>query len=305
MGLALLAVMIVQGHTAPGQVVRTTTVGHMPGWVAVDARTTRAFVTNSVEHTVSVLDASTGAVLRTVALPGEPDFAATDVRTVAVGKMPDAVAVDAATGHVFVTNNGADTVTMLDAQNGTVLGTIKVGAQPAQIVLDERTQHVFVVHGRGGARFFFGDSSTGGTTMLDARSGAVLHAVAVGGSPTDDVGFVTAINLAMDARHGRVFVINPTATAAPDGAGRVSVLDARTGRLLRTLSVGRHPIALGVDETLARLFVVNTNSGCVRRSGPWDRLPGSVRRWLPFLPPASQPTCHMPGTVTVIDTSRL
>ena len=280
--------MLLDGRS--GAVRYSIIVGGTLAWgVAVDGRTNRVFVTNFGEGSVYVVEASTGHI----------------VRIVAVGQTPDAVAVDAATGHVFVTNNGADTVTMLDALNGTVLRTIKVGSQPAQIVVDERTQHVFVVHGRGGTRMFFTESSASGTTMLDARSGAVLHAVAAGGSPADDVGYVTAVNLAVDARRGRVFVIDPTAPAAPDGAGSVSVLDARTGRLRRTLSVGRHPIALGVDEVSARLFVVNTNSGCVRPSGPWDRLRGSVPRWLPFLPPASQPTCQMPGTVTVIDTSRL
>jgi hypothetical protein len=60
-----------------------------------------------------------------------------------------------------------------------------------------------------------------------------------------------------------------------------------------------------VNETTARLFVVNTNSGCVRRSSPWDRLLGPMRHWLPLLPAPSQRICSGPGSVTVIDTSRL
>jgi hypothetical protein len=68
--------------------------------------------------------------------------------------------------------------------------------------------------------------------------------------------------------------------------------------------VGRHPYALAVDEATARLFVVNTNSGCV----PADRfgwIPGSLRRWLPFISQPPKPRCNMPGSVTVIDTSHL
>jgi hypothetical protein len=85
----------------------------------------------------------------------------------------------------------------------------------------------------------------------------------------------------------------------------VSVLDARSGTLLRTIGVGRHPISLAVDERTARLFVVNTNAGCLRPSSLWDRVPVAVRHALPFLPAPPKPTCNMPGTVTVIDTSRL
>ncbi len=424
--VAVLAPVVILRHTDTGPVLRTVTVGKVPGMVAVDARTYHAFVTNSADHTVSMLDASSGSVLRTVAVGQEADAVSVDTPTgrafvksdaantlsvlnavsgtllrtvtvnvgdlavvdqtghvlvdggapdlsggtvamldgrtgtvlhtdtrvgaavwgvavdgathrafftdfdantvsvvdtssgrvlgaVKVGIRPVSVGVDALTGRAFVTNNGDDTVTILDARSGTVLRAIKVGPNPARVVVDERTGRVFVVHGRGGPRYashsslaLFASINTSGTTMLDARSGAVLGSVAVGGSPVDDVGYVDAINVAVDQRRGRVFVINQTATAALNNAvhGSVSVLDATTGRLLRTIPVGRHPISLAVDEATARLFVVNTNSGCVS-ADTWGWIPGSIRHWLPLISQPPKPKCGMPGSVTVIDTSRL
>jgi YVTN family beta-propeller protein len=420
--LAVVVVLVVVlRRPATGPVLRTVTVGYMPGMVAVDERTNHAFVTNSADHTVTMLDASNGTVVRTVALSDEPDVVAADartgrifvltdpnntvcvlgaatgavlatfavttedlavsdrsgrvfvsgepyagpgtvamldgtsgavlhntvvggsmawgiavddfanrvlvtdasdnsivlvdastgrvVRTIAVGSNPAAVAVDVATGHAFVTNNGADTVTMLDVRTGVVLRVVKVGFYPARVVVDQRAGHVFLIHGRGGSRqdFPLVPDGVGGTTMLDARSGSVLRTLSVGASPVDDVGNVDAMNIAVDEPHGRVYIINQTAAAADYSpvVGSVSVLDAGTGHLLRTLTVGRNPIALAVDTTSGRLFVVNTNSGCVPPASIWDHVRSSVQHVLRFLPAPSPPVCPMHGSVTVIDTSRL
>jgi YVTN family beta-propeller protein len=205
----------------------------------VDSRTEHVFAANFATAPVSMLDARTGRLLRTVP----------------VGPTPLGVAVDARTERVFVTNNGADTDNVLDAHTGMLLHTIKVGPHPARVVVDERTARVFVVHGRGGSTkepFSFPDFEQSGVTMLDARTGAVLRSLPVGGSPFDDVESATATNIVVDARRGRVFVINQALldrNGLPVSAnGSVSVLDARSGGVLRTIAVGSNPIALAVDR---------------------------------------------------------
>jgi YVTN family beta-propeller protein len=181
-------------------------------------------------------------------------------------------------------NNSTNTVSMLDAATGAPLRTIPVGPHPAVAVVDDLTGRVFVVHGRAGTRgtySTFNDYQQVGVTMLDARTGAVLRSLPVGGSTANDfVGQALGTNITVDARRGRVFVINQVGVAQADqNHGTISVLDATSGRVLRTIGVGRHPISLTVDESTDRLFVVNTNLGCH---------PGA---------------CH--GSVTVIDTARL
>jgi YVTN family beta-propeller protein len=226
------------------------------------------------------------------------------------------VAVDAQSARVFIPNNGANTVSMLDARTGVVLRTITVGPHPAKAVVDERTGRVFVVHGRGmttgnvlGPQPTVESAVTVGVSVLDARTGALVRALplpAGGGMANDKVGLAPVSNIAVDVAQGRVFVINQAAAGqASEGAGSVSVLDAQSGRLLRTIPVGQHPMSLAVDAVTARLFVVNTNAGCRRPFSPWDGVPAGVRQVLPFLPAPARPSCHRPGTVTVIDTSRL
>jgi hypothetical protein len=90
------------------------------------------------------------------------------------------------------------------------------------------------------------------------------------------------------------------------------VLDGRTGRRLRTVAVGRGLAALAVEERRDHVFVANsygtpTDPGSMSRLVAWGRswLPAWGPRWLARLaqPPPSLRT--QPGTVTVLDPSRL
>jgi len=212
-----------------GAILATTDVGVGPAAIVVDAGTARAFVSNTRSNTVSVLDTRSGHLLRTIP----------------VGATPGAIAVDGPTAHVFVANGGSGTVTMLDARNGRIARTVMVTPGPAALAVDSRTGRVVVV-GRGGT-----------TSVLDARTGAILRVVSVGQFPRA---------VAVDSETGRAFVaiVGPVdARTDPVGPGSVSVLDTRTGAVLRHVAVGVGPFALAVDPQSARAFVTNLGGGSV------------------------------------------
>lgn len=89
--------------------------------------------------------------------------------------------------------------------------------------------------------------------VLDTRSGRVLQTVATGFSE------VTNVDLALDHRAGRAFVVDTVARGPTVSINTLTVLDIRTGRPLRVQlpRLGRGPPALAVDEQTRRLFVVN------------------------------------------------
>lgn len=291
------AVVMFDGRT--GALLHSTALaGNLPMSEAVDARTDRVFAVDANAYTASMVQASSGRLLRTVT----------------VGSAPVYVAVDTQTGRAFIPNAGANTVSVLDARSGAVLRTVPVAPHPAAAVVDERTARAFLLHGR-----VLTQSTTWsglvppsvlgpqagpvGVTVLDARTGAVLRTLPVGGDLGNGTPFHHVIDqLAVDVRRNRVIVINRVGPGST-GDGSVSVLDARTGRVLQTIGVGRLPTELAVDEATARLFVVNSNAGCVRPRGLWQFVPSFARRLLPFLLPPLD--CNVPGTVSVIDTSRL
>src|SRR5205823_5658199 len=113
------------------------------------------------------------------------------------------------------------------------------------VVLDAPTGRVFLLAAT------FGDSDdTAAVQMLDLGTGAVLRTVAVAvGLP---------VTQALDERTQRHFVL--TYPVYRPGPGRVSVLDARTGSIVRTTPVGLNPGALAVDALTDRVFVANGDS---------------------------------------------
>ena len=133
--------------------------------------------------------------------------------------------------------------------------------------------------------------------MLDAHTGALLHTVSIpwpGG-------------VAVDARTGRILVTSAghlDRNGDPTGAGAISVLDGRSGALLRTIALGLAPGALTIDARTGHTLVVE-GGGTVIVPDAWAWLPGQARHLLPFLPPPGQRTRVVPARVVALDTARL
>jgi len=301
--------------------------------IAVDTRTGRVFAGDIESNSLGMLDARTGRLLRTIALrPARSGSGGTpQVPTPIVDESLGRVYVvdsangivhilDAATGHVvrdvptgpfagmplishrarrlyIFHNNGA--VSVLDAVSGRLVRAAPPGSNPGasnypyfgfgySAASNERTGRVFIVNGQAGT-----------VNVLDGTSGQLLRAVGVCQHPT---------GAAIDARSGRVYVacMGPfDPRRGPTGRGSVSVLDGRTGRVLRTIPVGVGPVVVSLDTRSQRALVVNTQGSGSPAPDAWGWLPVPLRRALPFLPrPASRPSPPS-GSVTVIDTSRL
>lgn len=108
---------------------------------------------------------------------------------------------------------------------------------PRGMALDARNDHLFVL-----PNWY---RRSGEVRMLDARTGTLLHAAAVGLDPSA---------IAVDARADRVFVLNGS-NEFPLVPGRLDMLDAATGVPLRTLPLGTTPLAMALDQQTNRLFV--------------------------------------------------
>lgn len=268
--------------TANGRLVRTVRVGRGLIALAVDEKGEHVFGINRLDATVSMLDARNGIVLNTTL----------------VGSYPLAVAIDDRTARVFVTGNAFPIggiggrlghVDMLDAHTGALLSTVTVGVLPSALAVDAQTGRVFVTN-----------SGSNTVSTLDARSGRVVRTVAVGRDP---------VAVAVDIHRRRIFVtsLNSSMPLMPEynllGNGSVSVLDARSGAIMHTIPVGVNPTTLQVDERTARAFVVNSG-GQIPVAGRWDWVPEWLRRWMPFLSQPRPRTRVVPGSVSVLDTSR-
>lgn len=209
----------------------TIRVGRGPFAVAVDTRTRHVFVASGGltiagqilgPGSVSMLDATTGALLRTTPLPSTRGFGPLSD--------PQALAVDERSNRVFVALNrraaattagteGPGLVSILDATTGALLHTTVVGFLPWAVVVDERANRAFVSY--EGYWGYAQDTQGGGVSVLDATTGAVVRTMQLGPREGASV-------LALDAQRDRVYV----------GARRVILLDGATGVVRATA----HPL---------------------------------------------------------------
>lgn len=160
-------------------------------------------------------------------------------RTIMLGSLPYAVALDASTGRAFVSNggDGEATISVLNLANSRVVDMVAAGnggiLATQALAMDARLHRLAVIS-RGD------DLYHSQVRLLDTRTGTLLRATNVG---------YAAQAVAVDERAGRIVVANA-------GDGSVSLLDARTGRLLHTSAVGAIPVSVAVDERAGRIVVV-------------------------------------------------
>jgi len=165
-------------------------------------------------QTVSVFDASTYKVLDT--LKADDDAYA--------------VVYDPASRHVFVMNDDAGNITVIDPAQDKVIDTIALqpGFEQAQA---DGQGHILIAH-----------SEAGQVLRIDTRRNIADAAWAVPGCGKPH-------GLALDTAHQRVFVSCPS--------GVLSVLDAQSGRPVASLAIGRGGDTLLFDAARRKIYSPN------------------------------------------------
>ncbi len=245
-GVLLLGVFL-HPH-AVSSTVYSASLPAPPLSVAVDPRLRHVFVTletplpyphavRGVADTLAMLDLASGAPLSSLLLP-------------LVG--PTVVlAVDAPQQRLFVGGSGT-TVATLDTARGTIQHVADLGLHPLTAVVDDR---------RGRAIVLCTDGTLG---LLAVSTGTLLRHVRLG---------YWAAGLALDSRTQTLFV----SRWGPFDGGRVSLLDAGSLRLRRTLHVGHSAGALAVAPQERRVFVLRPADKAVSVLDEHGTLLGTVR----------------------------
>ena len=145
----------------------------------------------------------------------------------------------------YVTNQGDDSVSVVDTAAGAVVQTVGVGAKPAGVAVAADGRHVYVTNPEGRS-----------VSILERRDGrlSAVAEVPAGAGP---------LGIAVSPRDGRVFV-------ADWYGDTVAVLDA-AGSNMGTIKVGQSPSGLAIDPAGARLYVANRESDTLSVIG-LDRL---------------------------------
>ncbi len=188
-----------------------------------------------------------------------------------------AAPIPALAALAFVTNQGDDTVSVVDTARGVVTQTVSVGSKPAGIALGAGARRVYVTNPEGHSITILERTGDRLSVVREVPAGAGPLGVAV--SPTDGrvfaadwYGDTVAVMDADGAPLGAVHVGQSPSGVAVDAAGtrlyvanresdNLSVIDLATLTTVATIPVGHAPF--GVTLHGGRVFVANVQSGDV------------------------------------------
>jgi YVTN family beta-propeller protein len=178
----------------------------------------KGFTSNGGDSSVTVFD------LKTLKETGR----------IKVGKKPDALVYDPASGRVFTMNAGDNTASAIDVKTEKVAGTVDLGGKPEAVVSDEKG-HIFA-----------NIENKNEIVDIDADKLKVVHrwSVAPGTEPA---------GLAIDRAKRRLFT-----TCHNE---KMIVLDADSGKLLGTPTIGKGTDACVFDADAGLAFSSNGGDG--------------------------------------------
>ncbi|MCB1875738.1 MAG: beta-propeller fold lactonase family protein [Chromatiales bacterium] len=239
---------------ATNTVAGTLPVGNFPSGTAVTPDSSRAFVANTADDTLTVIDLDDG-----------------DTRTIAVGDQPAGMDINPAGTFLYVANAADDTVSVVNLTSETVVATIPVGNNPMDVAAGDTK--VYVAN--------FGDNTV---TVINAATNTVTASVLVPGfsagiamNPAQSRvyvsqhmdGFVYVIDTGTDTVADAVTVgANPRGVdVSPDGSrvyvsnfgdGTVSVIETAMNGVIATVNVNQfNPIDVQVNAGGTQVYVAN------------------------------------------------
>ncbi len=212
-------------HVMVVDTAKNAVVGDIPNTpgvhgVALAPRLNRGYTSNGRDNSVTVFD------LKTLK----------ELQRVPVGKNPDAILFDPASGAVFTFNGASKDVTALDAVTGKVRGTIPVGGKPEFAVTDEK------------GTIFVNIEDTSELIALDSKVLKVKKRWPI--APGEE-----ASGLAFDRASGHLFAVC--------GNEKMAVVDAKTGKVLATPTIGKGPDAASFDPKTHLVFSSNGQDGTI------------------------------------------
>ncbi|RWD36467.1 cytochrome D1 domain-containing protein [Mesorhizobium sp.] len=200
-------------------------VGAHPAHVIADAQGKRAFVSNSEDNTISVIDLDTG----------------TAIGAASTGDYPHGLRMSPDGKSIYVANVKDGTVSVIDTATLAETATIKVGSAPVQVG--------FVPDG---SRVYVSLRDDNKVAVIDTATKEVTGRVEVGRSPIQ-------VHATPDGRF--VYVANQGTDAEPDDT--VSVIDVASETVVETIRTGAGAHGVVVSADGAFVFVTNIMAGTV------------------------------------------
>ena len=136
------------------------------------------------------------------------------------------------TGRLFVTNEGDDTVSVIDAKSGELVKAIEIGGRPRGIGFSPDRTHVYVALGDDNA-----------IAVIDTATLAVVEKIPAGSDPE---AFAVHPN-------GHIYLSN-------EDEGEASVLNPENGEILAQIKVGIEPEGVAIGPDASHVYVTSEST---------------------------------------------
>jgi YVTN family beta-propeller protein len=219
-----------------------------PKFVAFSPDGMRAYVTNNMDDTVSIIDTSTDKVIQSEKVKSWPEEVAINPvldeayvacsrddcivvitkanefgRIINVGNSPTGVAVSQESGLLFVTNMLGGSVSIVDTKIGQEKAKIPVGREPISIAANQsKSPNIYL---------YVSNQGDGTVSVIDVSTEREVDVIRVGDEPW---------GIAESPSGKFVYVANY-------GSGMVSMIDTSNNKVVKTFDVGKLPVDIAVD----------------------------------------------------------
>ena len=204
-------------NTATGKVIGQITGTNGVHGIALAVEYGHGFASNGADRTVTMFDLRTLRALMVIRY---------------TGGNPDAIEFDPETRHIYVVNGGTTSdVTVIAPDTGAIVGSVTLpGSKLEQIAFD------------GHGRAFVNDENQSAVHVFDTHTLKPIAkwSVAPGEGPT---------GIAYDPAHHRLFIAC--------GNGKLIVLNADSGAVVGTVTIGADPDGAAFDAARSLVFASN------------------------------------------------
>ncbi len=199
-----------------------------PFTITVNPRTRKVYVGNYGNDTVSVINANTDEIAKTIL----------DVGT------PYGIAVNLNINKIYVSNFGAPEIIIIDGESDTRYSTtIALPSKGACIAVNPNNNKIYIAHPTDGV--------AGGFTVADLISDS--DNIYTTYSNTDAGQFSNSLGIAVNKRTNKVYLANY-------GNNRVSVIDGTTNHVITHIDGVIRPLRVAVNEKTNKIYVSNNDS---------------------------------------------
>jgi YVTN family beta-propeller protein len=140
------------------------------------------------------------------------------------------VAIDSANGDILISNQGSNSVNIIDGATLKEIGTVNVGSPLAGMTFDPANGLAYVA-----------DSPSDTVSAINPATGLVVATVQVGSNP---------LHLGYDPANGDVYVMNVK-------SANISVIAGTTNTVVATIPVGAGPESMAFVATEDQIYVTN------------------------------------------------